>query len=271
MIFSGVSGVGKTTVAKALCEELGCDYIVVAGSEDTGIDVLRTRVRSFASTGSFSGKTKVVIYDEGDHLNPLTTQPALRGFIEEFSKNCRFIFTCNYKNRLITHIHSRAPVIEFKIEREDRPAMAARLMKRTKEILAIEGVEYDEKVVAQFLVKYFPDYRRILLELQNYSFAGKIDEGLLRIGADANLAPLIEALKEKSWKKMRTWVTNNADVDVKTLFRKLFDALEPLIKQIPELVVLTNDYQYKASFVADAEINLVAYLTEIMAVCTFKE
>jgi len=271
MIFSGTSGVGKTTVAKALCEDIGCDYIVVAGSEDTGIDVLRTKVRSFASSGSFSGKTKVVIYDEGDNLNPLTTQPALRGFIEEFSKNCRFIFTCNYKNRLIAHIHSRAPVVEFKIEKEDRPKMALRFMKRTKEILEAEGVEYNEKVVAQFLANHFPDYRSVLLGLQQYSFSGKIDEGLLKAGSDANIAPLIEALKEKSWKKMRTWITNNEDVDPSILFRKLFDSLEGQVKEIPQMVIILADYGYKHAFCADKQINVIACLTELMAVCSFNE
>jgi DNA polymerase III delta prime subunit len=271
MMLSGTSGVGKTTVARAMCEELECDYIVIAGSEETGIDMLRTKVRNFASSVSFSDKIKVVIFDEADYLNANSTQPALRGFIEEFSQNCRFIFTCNHKNRIIPAVHSRLKVVEFKLAKEDRPKMAGKFMKRLKEILELENVTYDEKVVAQLLTKFFPDYRKVLMELQGYSATGTIDEGILALIADVNIKPLIEALKEKDFKKMRTWVVNNMDNDSYTIFRTLYDNLTDKVKEVPQLVLLIADYSYKTAFCTDQEINLVACLTEIMATCNFKE
>ena len=265
MLFCGAAGVGKTTVARALCEELGLDYIVINGSEESGIDVLRTKIKQFASTVSFDGGTKVVILDEADYLNPNSTQPALRGFIEEFSKNCRFIFTCNFKNRIIAPLHSRCTVIEFKIAKEDKPKVAARFFKRITEILTNEEVTFDPKVVAQLVEKYFPDYRRCLNELQRYSVGGTIDEGMLTSIADVNMNELLEGLKEKDWKRMRSWVVNNLDNDPVTLFRKIYDTLITHTTQIPQLVLIIADYQYKAAFVADQEINLAACLTEIMA------
>ena len=270
MLLCGSAGVGKTTIARALCEELGTDYIIINGSEESGIDVLRTKIKQFASTVSFSGKTKVVILDEADYLNPNSTQPALRAFIEEFSANCRFIFTCNFKNRIIPPLHSRCAVIEFKIGKEERPKIAARFFKRVNEILANEKVDADPKVVAKVLEKHFPDYRRVLNELQRYASSGKIDEGILVNMGEVNMQDLTAALKDKDWKKMRTWVVNNLDNDPQTLFRKIYDTLLDSVVQVPQLVLLLADYQYKAAFCADQEINLVACLTEIMASVEFK-
>ena len=270
MLLAGTAGTGKTTIARALCEELGCDYIIINGSEESGIDVLRTKIKDFASTISLTGKVKVVILDEADYLNPNSTQPALRGFIEEFSKNCRFIFTCNYKNRIIAPLHSRTTVIDFKLNRTDRPKMASRFMKRLKEILAEENVTYDMKVGVELLNKHFPDYRRVLNELQRYSASGTIDAGILANFSDTHMKELVSALREKDFKKMRSWVVNNLDNDPTTLFRNLYDVLLAEVVQVPQLVLLIADYQYKAAFVADAEINLVACLTEIMASCEMK-
>ena len=271
MLLTGTAGTGKTTVARALCEELQCDYLLINCSEDSGIDTLRTRIRDFASTMSLAGKTKVVILDEADYLNPNSTQPALRGFIEEFSKNCRFILTCNYANRIIPPLHSRTTVIEFKIVKADRAAVAFKFFQRAMQVLKQEEITYNDKVVAELITKHFPDYRRILNELQRYSVSGTIDEGILANVGDAAMKELIVTLKEKDWKKMRAWVVNNLDNDPVSLFRKFYDHLVPIVKQVPQLVILLNDYQYKAAFVADAEVNLVACLTEIMAACSFKE
>ena len=270
MLLSGTAGTGKTTIARALCEELGCDYIIINGSEESGIDVLRTKIKDFASTVSLAGKVKVVILDEADYLNPNSTQPALRGFIEEFSKNCRFIFTCNFANRIIAPLHSRTTVIDFRLTKQDRPHMAAKFFKRVVDILNEENVTHNPKVVAEIVNKYFPDYRRVLNELQRYSASGTIDEGILVNISDANMKELIASLREKDFKKMRTWVVNNLDNDPNVLFRKLYDTLMTEVVQVPQLVLLLADYQYKAAFVADAEINLVACLTEIMAACEMK-
>jgi len=270
MLLCGSAGVGKTTVARALCEQLETDYIIINGSEESGIDVLRTKIKQFASSVSFSGKTKVVILDEADYLNPNSTQPALRAFIEEFSSNCRFIFTCNFKNRIIAPLHSRCAVVEFKLTKEDKPKIAAKFMKRLKLILENENIAYDEKVVATLLMKYFPDYRRILNELQRYSVAGKIDEGILINISDASFNDLVSSLKDKDWKKMRSWVVNNSDQESTAIFRKIYDQLVDQVIQVPQLVLLLADYQYKAAFVVDQEINLVACLTEIMAAVEFK-
>lgn len=271
MLLSGTAGTGKTTVARAICEQLGCDYILINGSEESGIDVLRTKIKDFASTVSLAGKVKVVILDEADYLNPNSTQPALRGFMEEFSKNCRFILTCNYKNRIIQPLHSRTAGIEFKMTKEERPAIAAKFFKRVTQILEQESVTFNPKVIAEVLNKYFPDFRRILGELQRYGASGHIDEGILTNISDANMKELIASLKEKDFKKMRSWVVNNLDNDPTVLFRKFYDVLLPEVVQVPQLVLLLADYQYKAAFVADAEINLVACLTEIMAACSFKD
>ena len=265
MLLCGTAGTGKTTVARALCEELQTDYIIINGSEESGIDVLRTKIKQFASTVSFSGNTKVVILDEADYLNPNSTQPALRGFIEEFANNCRFIFTCNFKNRIIQPLHSRCAVIEFKIPNKDKPSIAGAFFKRVTEILSLENIQSDNKVVAKVVEKHFPDFRRTLNELQRYSQSGSIDEGILVSISEANMKDLVESVKTKDWKKMRSWVVNNQDNDPVSLFRKIYDTFVPLTNQVPQLVLTIADYQYKSAFVADQEINLVACLTEIMA------
>ena len=270
MLLCGTAGTGKTTVARALCNELGCDYIVINGSDESGIDVLRTKIRDFASTVSFESKAKVVILDEADYLNPNSTQPALRAFIEEFSGNCRFIFTCNFKNRIIEPLHSRTSVIDFKIDKKDRPEMAQKFMGRMQYILTQEGIPYEQNVLAELLMKHFPDYRRVINELQRYSRSGSIDSGILSNIAEINTKELIDSLKDKDWKKMRQWVVNNVDNDPQGVYRKVYDALIDKVKQVPHLVLLIADYQYKSAFVADQEINLTACLTDIMASVEFK-
>ena len=270
MLLCGTAGTGKTTVARALCNELGCDYIVINGSDESGIDVLRTKIRDFASTVSFESKAKVVILDEADYLNPNSTQPALRAFIEEFSGNCRFIFTCNFKNRIIEPLHSRTSVIDFKIDKKDRPEMAKKFMGRMQYILTSENIPYEQNVLAELLMKHFPDYRRVINELQRYSKSGSIDSGILSNIAEINTKGLIDSLKDKDWKKMRQWVVNNVDNDPQGVYRKVYDALIDKVKQVPHLVLLIADYQYKSAFVADQEINLTACLTDIMASVEFK-
>ena len=272
LLLCGTAGTGKTTVARALCEELGCDYIVINGSDEgRQIDTLRTKIKSFASAISFENKTKVVIIDEADYLNRESVQPALRAFIETFSENCRFIFTCNYKQKIIDPLHSRTTVIEFRTDKKDQPVLASKFMKRMKFVLDAEGVTYKDKVLAELLMKYIPDYRRVLNELQRYSSSGSIDEGILSNISDINTKDLISSLKEKDWKKMRQWVANNVDTDPQGIFRYIYDSLLPEIKTIPQMVLLIADYQYKAAFVADQEINLTACLTEIMASIQFKD
>ena len=265
MLLCGTAGTGKTTVARALCEELQTDYMIINGSEESGIDVLRTKIKQFASTVSFSGNTKVVILDEADYLNPNSTQPALRGFIEEFASNCRFILTCNFKNRIIPPLHSRCAVIEFKIPNIDKQKIASQFFNRVVNILVNENIEFDKKVIAKVVEKHFPDFRRTLNELQRYSQSGCIDEGILVSVSEANMKDLVSAIKDKDWKKMRGWVVNNLDNDPVSLFRKIYDTFVPLTNQVPQLVLTIADYQYKSAFVADQEINLVACLTEIMA------
>lgn len=270
MLLAGTAGTGKTTIARALCEELQCDYIIINGSEESGIDVLRTKIKDFASTVSLAGKFKVVILDEADYLNPNSTQPALRGFMEEFSRNCRFIFTCNFKNRIIAPLHSRTTVIDFKINKEDKPQVAAKFFKRICQILQTENVEYDQKVVAEILNKHFPDYRRVLNELQRYASSGRIDIGLLSAVTDSNMKELVTALREKDFNKMRAWVVNNLDNDPAVLFRKMYDLLPTEVIEVPQLIVLLGDYSYKSAFCPDAEMNLVACLTEVMASCEMR-
>ena len=265
MLLCGTAGTGKTTVARALCEELNSDYIIINGSEESGIDVLRTKIKSFASTVSFTGNTKVVILDEADYLNPNSTQPALRGFIEEFANNCRFIFTCNFKNRIIQPLHSRCAVVEFKIPNSEKPKLAAQFFKRLADIMSFESIKFDPKVMARVVEKHFPDFRRTLNELQRYAQSGSIDEGILVNVSEENMNELISSLKDKDWKKMRAWVVNNLDNDPVTLFRRIYDTLVPITNQVPQLVLTIADYQYKSAFVSDQEINLVACLTEIMA------
>ena len=271
LLLSGGSGVGKTTVARALCEELHCDYIVINGSEESGIDVLRNKIKTFASTVSLQGGSKVVILDEADYLNPQSTQPALRGFIEEFHRNCRFIFTCNYKNRIIEPLHSRCAVIEFKIN-GNKAILATQFMGRVEHILKTEGIGFEEPVVAELIMKHFPDWRRVLNELQRYSVSGTIDSGILVNIAEVNLKELMKHLKNKEFSKVRKWVVDNIDNDPVKVFRKiyekLYDFMEP--SSIPAAVLVLGKYQYYSAFVADPEVNLLACLTEIMTQCQFK-
>lgn len=271
LLLSGTAGVGKTTVAKALCNEIGCDYIIINGSDESGIDVLRNKIKNYASSVSLMGGRKVIIIDEADYLNPNSTQPALRGAIEEFASNCSFIFTCNFKNRIIDPIHSRCSVIDFKIN-GSKPKLASQLFKRVENILSQEGIQYDKEVVAAVITKHFPDNRRILNELQRYSVSGSIDKGILASVSDIQLADLLRALKDKDFASARKWVTNNLDNDPARIFRKLYDSLYESLKpqSVPQLVLILAKYQYQAAFVADSEINLIACLTEIMVDCEFK-
>lgn len=271
-LFAGTAGVGKTTVAKALCNEVGAEYLFINGSEESGIDVLRSKIKNFASSVSLTDSKKVVILDEADYLNPNSTQPALRGFIEEFSNNCRFIFTCNFKNRIIEPLHSRCAVVEFKIENKDKPKIAAAFYRRVLDILSQENVEADGKVVAELITKYFPDYRRVLNELQRYSVSGKIDAGLLVNVGDESYAELVKHLKGKNFNEVRKWVGKNSDADTVEVFRTLYDKSSEIIEQgsVPQLVLVLAEYQYKAAFVADKEINMMAAFTEIMTGVKFK-
>jgi DNA polymerase III delta prime subunit len=271
-IFSGSAGVGKTTVARALCNELGADYLFINGSEERGIDVLRTKIKSFASSVSLTeAGAKVVILDEADYLTP-DTQAALRAFIEEFSNNCRFILTCNFKNRIITPLHSRCSVVEFRIESAEKPKIAANFFRRIVDILNAESVKSDNKVVAKVVETFFPDFRRVLNELQRYSVGGRIDTGILANLSDESMKELLGYLKSKDFMKARMWVAKNNDIETSVLFRRLYDTAADFLEQssIPELVLTLADYQYKAAFVADIEVNNVAALMEIMANCKFK-
>jgi len=271
LLLCGTAGTGKTTVARALCEELGSDYIVINGSDEgRQIDTLRTKIKQFASGMSFLGKPKVVIIDEADYLNRESVQPALRAFIETFSDNCRFIFTCNYKQKIIAPLHSRTTVIDFGSQKADKAKLAAAFMKRMQYILDQEGVQYKDKVLAELLMKHYPDYRRVINELQRYSGSGVIDEGILVQFSEVNTKELITSMKEKDWKKMRQWVANNVESDPQGIFRYIYDSLIPEVETVPQMVILIADYQYKAAFVADQEINLTACLTELMASMKFK-
>jgi DNA polymerase III delta prime subunit len=271
-IFSGSAGVGKTTVARALCNELGADYLFINGSEERGIDVLRTKIKQFASSVSITAEgAKVVILDEADYLTP-DTQAALRAFIEEFSNNCRFILTCNFKNRIIAPLHSRCAVVDFKIESKDKPKIAASFFRRVNDVLTSEGVESDSKVVAKVVETFFPDFRRVLNELQRYSVSGKVDTGILANMSDETMKELVGYLKEKNFIEARKWIARNNDIETSVLFRRLYDSAVDIVEgqSVPQLVLILADYQYKAAFVADIEVNNVAALTEIMANCKFK-
>lgn len=267
MLFSGTAGLGKTTIARALCNQLNLDYILINGSEEGNIDTLRTKIKQFASSVSLQGGYKVVILDEADYLNPQSTQPALRGFIEEFANNARFILTCNFKNRIIEPLHSRCGVYEFNTSKKDMVELCEQMLSRCGDILRKEGVEYSEKDLVPLLMKYAPDWRRCLNELQRYSAHGSIDPSVLNNVSDGNYDNLFLTLKDKNFKKMRSWVANNIDTDASAIFRAIYDRMSDKIQSqsIPRLVLILAEYQYKNAFVADHELNIVACLTEIMA------
>jgi DNA polymerase III delta prime subunit len=270
MMFTGSAGVGKTTVARALCNELDLDYMMINGSEDGNIDTLRGKIKQFASTVSLHGGQKVVILDEADYLNPQSTQPALRGFIEEFSSNCRFILTCNFKNRIIDPLHSRCSIYEFNLG--NKAEMAQAFMARLQFILDSEHIIYDNAVIAELIMKYIPDWRRVINECQRYGMSGHIDTGILVTLSESSVAGLMEDLKTKNFKKMRKWVTDNIDVESSKLFRLIYDNMSTYVEpsSIPQLVLILADYSYKDSFVADHELNVVACMTEIMSQINFK-
>ena len=271
LLLAGGAGVGKTTVAKAMCEEIGCDYMVINGSDESGIDTFRTKIKNYASSMSLTGGRKVIIIDEADYLNPNSTQPALRNAIEEFAVNCSFIFTCNYKTRIIEPLHSRCAVIDFSLKNNEKSSMASQFFKRLQGVLQSENVDYDDKVIAELVKKHFPDFRRVLNELQRYSQFGKIDTGILSQIANLQIDEIVKFLKAKDFGAIRKWVATT-DLDANTLFRQLYDALYDVLKpqSIPQAVLVIADYQYKNAFVADAEINIVACLTELMVNCEFK-
>ena len=275
LLLSGTAGTGKTTVARALCEELGADYIIINGSDEgRQIDTLRHKIKNFASTVSLTETSnhKVVIIDEADYMNADSVQPALRNFIETFYNNCRFIFTCNYKNKIIPALHSRCTVIDFTIKNGQKVKTAKSFMERMSNLLTDENIEFDKKVLAELIQKYYPDFRRTINELQRYSVRGKIDSGILFSLSEANSKELMKTLKDKDFNGMRKWVVQNIDKEPASLFTNIYDtlyqSLEP--KTIPQAVLIIAGYQYKSAFVADQEINMVACLTEIMAGCKFK-
>jgi DNA polymerase III delta prime subunit len=271
LLLCGGPGVGKTTVAKALCDEIGCDYLMINGSDESGIDTFRVKIKNYASSMSLGGGKKVIIIDEADYLNPNSTQPAMRAAMEEFAHNCTFIMTCNYKNRIIEPLHSRCAVIEFKLRKEDKPKMAMAFMKRASEILNTEKVPFDKAVLAEVVKKHFPDYRRVLNELQRYSVSGKIDAGILSSVADVSLNELVSSLKDQNFGAMRKWVADFGGDDPARVYRKIYDSLYDILDKstIPNAVLILAKYQYQAAFVADQELNLTACLTEMMVECKF--
>ena len=275
LLLSGTAGTGKTTVARALCEELGVDYIIINGSDECRhIDTLRTTIKNFASSVSLDGNSnhKVVIIDEADYMNPDSVQPALRNFIETFYKNCRFIFTCNFKNKIIPALHCRCTVIDFRITNGQKVKTASAFMKRLGELLKAENIEFDNRVLAELIQRHYPDFRRTINELQRYSVRGKIDSGILVSLSEINNKELVKLLKEKRFGDMRKWVIQNLDKDPSSLFSSIYDILYKHLQpqSIPAAVLTIADYQYKSAFVADHEINMVACLTQIMAECKFK-
>ena len=270
LLLAGGAGVGKTTVAKAMCEEIGCDYMVINGSDESGIDTFRTKIKNYASSMSLSGGRKVIIIDEADYLNPNSTQPALRNAIEEFAINCSFIFTCNYKTRIIEPLHSRCAVIDFGLKNDEKASMASQFFKRLQSVLQTEKVEFDDKVIVELVKKHFPDFRRVLNELQRYSQFGKIDVGILAQIGNIQLQEIVKHIKAKDFGAIRKWVATS-DLDSNSVFRQIYDSLYDFMKphSIPQAVLIIADYQYKNAFVADTEINLVACLAELMANCEY--
>jgi len=267
MLFTGTAGLGKTTVAKALCKQLNLDYIVINGSEEGNIDTLRGKIKQFASTVSLEGGKKVIILDEADYLNPQSTQPALRGFIEQFSDNCRFILTCNFKNRIIEPLHSRCGVYEFNTTKKQMAGLAGQFMTRLEQILDAEHITYNKGTLAEVIMKYLPDWRRVINECQRFSINGKLDDSIINTADHNQYNELLKHLKDKDFKKMRSWVVNNIDVDASAIFRGIYDRMIDSVKptSIPQLVLILADYQYKNAFVADHELNIVACMTEVMS------
>lgn len=272
MLLTGTAGLGKTTIARAICNELGADYILINGSEEGNIDTLRTKIKQFASSISLSGGHKVVILDEADYLNPQSTQPALRAFIEEFSNNCRFILTCNFKNRIIEPLHSRCGVYEFNTTKKEMAGLAAKFMKRMQQIFEEEGVKAPDKDIADLIMKFAPDWRRILNEAQRHSMSGHLVLSNTSASSEKMFEEIATILKGKEFKKMRKWVSDNVDVDASAIFRGVYDIMDTKVEQasIPQLILILADYQYKQAFVADTELNVVACFTEIMAQVEFK-
>ena len=273
LLLTGRAGVGKTTIAKAMLEEIGADYITINGSMNGNIDTLRTDIANFASTVSFAGGRKYVILDEADYLNANSTQPALRNFMEEFSKNCGFILTCNFKNRIIEPLHSRCSVIDFTISNEDKASIAAQFYKRVINILAEEGIEYDKQTIVELVKTHFPDWRRTLNELQRYSATGRIDSGILANKGEDSLNALINLMKDRDFTNVRKWVAENSDIDSAVLYRQLYDLLPTKIgstQSIADAIVILAEYQYKEAFVANSEINRVAALATLMAEVDWK-
>lgn len=266
LILSGSSGVGKTTIARAMLDQLGCDYIVINGSLNGNIDTLRNDILSFASAISFTGSRKYVILDEADGLNPNSMQPALRNFMEEYSKNCGFILTCNKKNSIIPALHSRCAVIDFKFSKKEKSQLASQFFKRIVSILKENNIQYDKEVIANVIMKYYPDFRRVLNELQRYSASGRIDSGILVNLSQVAISALVNLIKEKNFTEIRKWTAENVDNDANSLYRMLYDTADHFVvkSSIPQLVLILAKYQYQASFAADAELNLLACLTEIM-------
>lgn len=271
LMLTGSAGVGKTTVAKAMCDQIGLNHLIINSSEQRGIDVLRTTIKNYASTVSLTGGRKVIILDEADYLTP-EAQAALRGMIEQFSNNCTFIFTCNFKSRLIDALHSRCSVVDFTLVGDEKKEMAVSFFKRLKTILDNEKITYESAVLAKIVDKYFPDYRRTLNELQRYSNSGSIDAGIVAQLSDIRkIGELVTSLRAKDFGAMRKWVVSNSDIDPARVFRKIYDSLYEFFKpeSIPQAVVILAKYQYQAAFVADQEINLVACLTELMVDCEY--
>lgn len=273
LLLTGRAGIGKTTIAKAMLEEINADYIVINGSMNGNIDTLRVEIQNFASTVSFTGGRKYVILDEADYLNPNSTQPALRNFMEEFSKNCGFILTCNFKNRIIEPLQSRCSVVDFKVSNQDKPKIAAQFFKRVCGILDDEGIEYEQKSVAELVQTYFPDWRRVLNELQRYSSTGRIDAGVLANKTSEGIGELIDTMKAKNFTGVRKWVSDNSDIDSAVMYRQLYDILPQKLgsaASIADAIIILAEYQYKEAFVANSEINRVAALATIMAEAQWK-
>tara|TARA_Y100001937_G_scaffold62817_1_gene86243 strand:+ start:11089 stop:12054 length:966 start_codon:yes stop_codon:yes gene_type:complete len=273
LLLSGSAGCGKTTVAKALCTELDTDWLMINCSEDGNIDTLRTTIRNFASTVSLNGGKKVVILDEFDYANAQSMQPALRGFIEEFANNCRFILTCNFKNRIIEPIHSRCTCINFQFTKKDHSQMCAKFMKRVENILESEGIPVeDPTIIAKLIFRYSPDFRRVINELQRYSVSGTIDVGILTDIENVKIEDLLKSMKTKNFGEVRKWVVDNLDNDQNQIFRKIYNCMSDSMEaqSIPSAILILAEYQYKSAFAADQEINMTACLVEMMMECKFK-